>query len=106
MHVLILDRSLGNSYTFGLAGGLREHEVHVAVAGPVNWPSVGVLPFYRRNSPANNARVAKAAESALGVARAARYARSARPDVLHLQWPAANDIALARVVTTLSHART
>jgi glycosyltransferase involved in cell wall biosynthesis len=106
MNVLILDRSLGNSYSLGLAGGLRAHGVDAAVAGPANWPSDRVMPFYRRGTPAGEARAAKIGESVVGVWRAARYGLSARPEILHLQWPAANDIVLARAVATTSRVLT
>jgi glycosyltransferase involved in cell wall biosynthesis len=104
MNVLILDRSLGNAYAFGLAGGLRELGVDVDVAGPANWPSAEVLRFYRRNTPNGEERAAKLAESVLGVWRAALYGHAARPDVLHLQWTTANDIALALSVTAACRA--
>jgi glycosyltransferase involved in cell wall biosynthesis len=105
MNILILDRALGNSYSFGLVGGLRENGLDVSLAGPANWSSHEVLPFYRRRTVPGESRAAKLTEGTIGVWRAARYSKSIRPDILHLQWPSLDDVILARVMTTTCQAR-
>jgi glycosyltransferase involved in cell wall biosynthesis len=84
MRVAVLDRNMGvNPYSLGMAEGLRElgHSVLIGTAAGV----ANGHAFYPR-AGVEGRRARKLAETAAGMARAARMLRAFRPDVVHLQW--------------------
>lgn len=108
MRVLLIDHSLLNGYTLGLAGGLHANGVQVWVGGPANsgeQPLPGeeqrVTAIYPRSGvPGQRAR--KAGEAAIGAASFPCLLASARPDICHLQWPTALNATYALLAKRLS----
>ncbi len=107
MRVLLMDHSLLNGYTLGLAAGLRANGVRVWVGGPANSGEQRVpggeqrvtAIYPRSGTPGQRAR--KAGEAAIGAASFPGLLASARPDVCHIQWPTALNATYALLAKRL-----
>lgn len=101
MKVLILDRSIGNGYSLGLASGLRAAGAQVALAGSARSGAADVHPVYPRAGVAGQ-RPRKALDLAFGALRLAVLLWRFRPDVVHAQWAASIDLAYVRFARAVS----
>jgi glycosyltransferase involved in cell wall biosynthesis len=106
MRVLLIDRTLTNGYTLGLAAGLRENGVHTVVGGPAafRWEGrdgIGAVTAVYARYGMRRRWVAKAADLPGAVARMAALLARFKPDVVHLQWASALDHVYARAAREL-----
>lgn len=101
MRVLLVDRSVGSTYTLGLVSGLEEIGVQSILAGPAGFPDV--LPVMPRSGHRGNFG-RKAADLPIGLGRLVHALRAFRPDIVHVQWSAPFDVLVARIARRLTSA--
>jgi glycosyltransferase involved in cell wall biosynthesis len=94
MRVLLTDRQLVNGYALGLAAGLRADGIEVFIGAPPKTGVKSVTAIYPRSGVPGQ-RLGKACDGILGILRFQRLLAITRPDLLHIQWPTAQDAAYA-----------
>jgi glycosyltransferase involved in cell wall biosynthesis len=95
MKAWIFDRSLGNGYSMGLAGGLRAEDLDVTICGPADASFQHDRVAYPRG--AVRKRAAKTWDAVGAVPRTIVALIRERPNVAHFQWGEVLDLAYARV---------
>ena len=98
---MVFDRSLANTYSQGLVGGLRALGVAVDLVGPAAHPAADVSLFARAGVQGQHRT--KLVDAALGVPRLAAAVARRRPSVLHFQWPG-ESLRFAQVLKPLTGA--
>lgn len=94
MRILLADRGLTNGYTIGLAAGLRSSGAKVWIGGPAKSDERSVIPLYPRTGMPGQ-RVRKACDMAVGISFFMPLLAIKRPDLFHVQWPTALNVAYA-----------
>src|SRR5437879_1373992 len=105
MRVLLIDRTIGNWYSLGLASGLRSRGVETVLGGPAKFDnSYDVVPVYPR-AEVRGHRVAKLCDTAPGILMMRRLLRGFKPDVLHVQWASALDVLYVHLARRMTSAK-